>query len=58
MQQIQEYGQPPIEIVNEIAPGLELDDNGLPKMDGSVGGLPPFMTGGGNGNGDEECRIM
>ncbi|OEU16866.1 Pex19 protein, partial [Fragilariopsis cylindrus CCMP1102] len=24
MQQVQEYGQPPCEIINEIAPGLEL----------------------------------
>jgi peroxin-19 len=55
MQQIQEYGQPPIEIVNEIAPGLELDDNGIPKMDNMMNGVPlPFLSPGG----DEECRIM
>lgn len=49
MQQIQEFGQPPAEIVSEIAPGLELDDDGLPKMDGL-----PF----GGGGEDGECRVM
>eukprot|EP00536_Pseudo-nitzschia_multiseries_P000879 jgi/Psemu1/179680/e_gw1.11.87.1 len=58
MQQVQEYGQPPVEIINEIAPGLELDDEGLPKMNLPGGAMPPFM-GMGNGNpGEEECRIM
>ena len=38
------YGQPPPEIVKEIAPGLELDEDGIPKMD--------LL------NGNEECRIM
>jgi peroxin-19 len=51
MQEVQEYGQPPPEIINEIAPGLELDGEGLPKMNG----MPPFL--GGN-PGEEECRIM
>jgi peroxin-19 len=32
MQQAQEFGQPPIEIVEAIAPGIELDENGLPKV--------------------------
>ncbi len=53
MQEVQEYGQPPPEIINEIAPGLELDEEGLPKMNGGV--LPPFL--GGN-PGPEDCRIM
>jgi peroxin-19 len=47
MQEVQEYGQPPSDIIREIAPGLELDANGLPKMNGVPGG----------GDGDE-CRIM
>jgi peroxin-19 len=51
MQEVQEYGQPPPEIINEIAPGLDLDGEGLPKMNG----MPPFL--GGN-PGEEECRIM
>ncbi len=53
MQEVQEYGQPPPEIINEIAPGLELDEEGLPKMNGGV--LPPFL--GGN-PGPDDCRIM
>ena len=53
MQEVQEYGQPPPEIINEIAPGLELDEEGLPKMNGGV--LPPFL--GGN-PGPDDCRTM
>ena len=48
MQEVQEYGQPPVEIIQDIAPGIELDDDGMPKLDGS--GLP-FP-------GNEECQIM
>jgi len=48
MQEVQEYGQPPPEIIKEIAPGLELDSNGLPKLDGA--GMP-FPD-------DGECRLM
>ena len=33
MQQVQEYGQPPAEIIQTIAPGLELDEEGVPKLD-------------------------
>lgn len=51
MQEVQEFGQPPHEIINEIAPGLELDGDGLPKMNG----LPPFLGG---KSGEEDCRIM
>ena len=32
MKEVQEYGLPPTEIVTEIAPDLELDDNGAPKI--------------------------
>jgi peroxin-19 len=49
MQQVQEYGQPPSEIINEIAPALELDEEGMPKLGGF-----PFGAGGPN----EECTIM
>lgn len=38
MQQVQEFGQPPPEIIQEIAPGVELDEEGLPKLDAS--GMP------------------
>ena len=53
MEEVQEYGQPPPEIINEIAPGLELDEDGLPKMNGGM--MPPLF--GGN-SGGEDCRIM
>lgn len=56
MEQVQEYGQPPPEIIKEIAPGLELDEEGLPIMNNvpGAGGMPPFM----NNPGGEDCRIM
>lgn len=52
MQEVQEYGQPPSEIIREIAPDIELDANGVPKMgEGDfMGGIPNM--------GQEECRIM
>ncbi|CAB9498737.1 Peroxisome biogenesis protein 19 [Seminavis robusta] len=49
MQDVQEFGQPPVEIVQDIAPGLEFDAEGVPKMESA---MPPFLAG------DEECRIM
>jgi peroxin-19 len=47
MQEVQEYGQPPTEIIQEIAPGIELDAEGMPKLDGSNLPFPP----------NEECCI-
>jgi len=52
MQEVQEYGQPPPEIIQDIAPGLQLDADGMPVMDGSAAGLP--FLGGNN----DECCIM
>jgi hypothetical protein len=46
----QRYGQPPQDIVNEIAPGLELDEDGMPQINPMEG--MPF------GGGNEECTIM
>jgi hypothetical protein len=46
MQEAQEFGQPPAEILKDIAPDLELDDNGMPKLEGLE-----FPTA-------EECTIM
>lgn len=34
MQQMQELGQPPKDIVGEMAPGLEFDEHGIPKLPG------------------------
>ena len=47
MQDVQEYGQPPAEIIQDIAPGLEVDEEGMPKFD--------LENMGAN---NEECRIM
>ena len=44
------YGQPPAEIVKELAPGLEFDKDGMPKIDPSAGAPIPGMN--------EECSIM
>jgi len=46
MQEVQEFGQPPQEIINDIAPGLELDQDGMPKIN-------PLDT-----LGNEECCVM
>lgn len=54
MQEIQEFGQPPVEIIKDIAPGIDLDEDGMPIFD-SKSGLPPFFTQVGK---DEECNIM
>eukprot|EP00544_Gedaniella_sp_CCMP2646_P009073 CAMPEP_0202498302 /NCGR_PEP_ID=MMETSP1361-20130828/25489_1 /ASSEMBLY_ACC=CAM_ASM_000849 /TAXON_ID=210615 /ORGANISM="Staurosira complex sp., Strain CCMP2646" /LENGTH=319 /DNA_ID=CAMNT_0049130137 /DNA_START=15 /DNA_END=974 /DNA_ORIENTATION=+ len=50
MQDVQEYGQPPPDIIKEIAPGLDLDEEGVPKLDG----MGCFPSGGEN----EDCNIM
>lgn len=69
MQDIQEYGQPPVDIIKELAPDLQFDETGMPIMDpNNMGGMPmmfPGMMGcggdmppfpGGMG-GDEQCCI-
>lgn len=38
MQQMQDLGQPPKEIVGDMAPGLDFDENGLPKLPGTQQG--------------------
>eukprot|EP00934_Nitzschia_sp_Nitz4_P007671 Nitzschia sp. Nitz4//scaffold38_size140716//110198//111094//NITZ4_003162-RA/size140716-augustus-gene-0.127-mRNA-1//1//CDS//3329550123//7661//frame0 len=48
MQEVQEYGQPPADIVNELAPGLELGEDGMPK----VNPLDQML-----GNGDDCCLM-
>ncbi|CAG8453421.1 4882_t:CDS:2 [Acaulospora morrowiae] len=32
MQELQDFGQPPTEILNELAPGIELDEQGMPNL--------------------------
>jgi peroxin-19 len=57
MQDIQEYGQPPVDIIKELAPDLQFDETGMPIMDpnNTMGaGMPmmfPGMMGGGSGGG-------
>ncbi|CAI5730459.1 unnamed protein product [Peronospora destructor] len=53
MQEMQETGQPPSEIVKDLAPGLQFDDEGMPIMPNMGPGLP-F-----GGVGDkEQCSVM
>ncbi|BBN15451.1 peroxin-19 [Marchantia polymorpha subsp. ruderalis] len=49
MQNMQNCGQPPSDIVKELAPGLDLDQDGLPM-------LPDFGAVGGSGQ--TNCSIM
>jgi peroxin-19 len=58
MQDIQEYGQPPVDIIKELAPDLQFDETGMPIMDPNNNimgaGMPmmfPGMMGGGSGGG-------
>jgi len=53
MQQIQDFGQPPVDIIRSLAPELEFDSDGMPMMmGGGEGGIPgmPQM-------GNEQCVI-
>ena len=63
MEDIQEFGQPPVEIIQELAPELKFDEEGMPMMmdptsmmmgGGGMPGFPPGMMGGPNG---EQCCI-
>lgn len=43
---MQKYGQPPAEIIKDLAPGLKFDENGLPIMPNMGTGMMPEMPGG------------
>ncbi|KAL4099555.1 hypothetical protein PRIC1_007358 [Phytophthora ramorum] len=63
MQEMQETGQPPSEIVKDLAPGLQFDDEGMPIMPNMGAGMFPGMAGMpgmplGGGPGQEQCSIM
>ena len=63
MQDVQEYGQPPSEIIQELAPGLQFDSEGMPILndDGTSAGVPPFFPfppGGPGGAPGENCCVM
>lgn len=46
MYDIQYYGQPPAEIIRDLAPGLKFDENGMPIMPNMGAGMVPEMPGG------------
>jgi peroxin-19 len=48
MQDLQRTGHPPKEIVHELAPGLEIGDDGMPVLPNMGAGIPggPPMPGG------------
>jgi len=66
MYEIQQFDQPPAEIMKDIAPGLQFDSHGLPVTslwgNGKEGGGPDMSTfGEGGGLPDldlEKCVIM
>jgi len=43
MHDIQEYGQPPADIIKELAPGLEFNAEGMPVMPHMGGNLMGHM---------------
>jgi peroxin-19 len=46
MQDVQQYGQPPAEIIKDLAPGLEFNEEGMPIMPGlGPGTLPAGLPG-------------
>lgn len=55
MQDIQEYGQPSVDIIKDFAPELEFDAEGMSIMDPTGGMMPPGMPFPRGGNG--QCCI-
>jgi peroxin-19 len=50
MYDLQEFGQPPAEIIKDLAPGLKFDENGMPIMPNmGAGMMPDGMMPGGEG---------
>lgn len=43
---LQQYGQPPADIIKDLAPGLKFDENGMPIMPNMGAGMFPEMPGG------------
>ena len=43
MYDIQEYGQPPADIIKELAPGLEFNAEGMPVMPNIGGNMMDHM---------------
>lgn len=63
---IQQYGQPPADIIRDLAPGLQFDENGMPimpnmgagMMPGGQSGQFPNMAELANNMGGGTCVIM
>ena len=55
MQDIQEFGQPPAEIIKELAPGLDFSDNNFMNTPGMENPANMFMTG---EDGQPQCPTM
>lgn len=62
MQDMQETGQPPAEIIKELAPGLEFNEAGMPMLPNMGAGIPGVPTipgmGGMPGAPGAGCAIM
>jgi len=43
---MQHFGQPPADIIRDLAPGLKFDENGMPIMPNMGAGMVPEMPGG------------
>lgn len=43
---MQQYGQPPADLIKDLAPGLKFDENGMPIMPNMGAGMMPDMPGG------------
>ena len=61
--QMQACGEPPKEIVNEMAPGLGFDSEGQPQLPGglagALGGLGlPGLSGGAGASDNPACCIQ
>ena len=59
MQELQELGQPPAEIISELAPGLQLSPDGsLPSLQLPAGLAGPGGGGGGAAGPGDGCAVM
>ena len=64
MYDMQQYGQPPAEIIKDLAPGLKFDENGMPIMPNMGAGMMPGgdgypdMTELSGQMGSGQCTIM
>jgi len=58
MQDMQECGQPPSEIIKELAPGLEFGPDGMPVMPNMGAGMMPGPGGMPMGPNGQPCTIM